>query len=89
MTKAASTVLAAKRDHAFALFIEAGDVDFALHANNLDNAIDAVDGGEEAVRAVICWVESHSNWDESLIVVSADHGHYLVLDDPQALSPIR
>ena len=65
MTEAALTVLAAEPDQPFALFVEAGDVDFALHANNLDNAIGAVYSGEEAVRAVIRWVETHSNWDDS------------------------
>ena len=86
MTEAALTVLAAEPDQPFALFIEAGDVDFALHANNLDNAIGAVYSGEEAVRTVIRWVESHSNWDDSVLLVSSDHGHYLVVDDPQALA---
>ena len=75
-------MLSAKPDQPFALFIEAGDVDFALHGNNLDNAIGAIYSGEEAVSTVIRWVESHSNWDESLLIVSSDHGHYLVLDDP-------
>jgi alkaline phosphatase len=89
MTDAALTVLDAGLNHPFALFIEAGDVDFALHANNLDNAIGAVYSGEEAVRTVIRWVKSHSNWDDSVLIVSADHGHYLVLDDPQALAPAR
>jgi alkaline phosphatase len=86
MTEAALTVLAARPDQPFALFVEAGDVDFALHANNLDNAVGAIYSGEEAVRAVIRWVESHSNWDESLLLVSSDHGHYLVVDDPQTLA---
>ena len=86
MTEAALTVLARRPDQPFALFVEAGDVDFALHANNLDNAIGAVYSGEEAVRAVIRWVETHSNWDDSLLIVSSDHGHYLVVDDPQALA---
>ena len=69
----------------FALFVEAGDVDFALHDNNLDNAIGAVFSGEEAVKTIIAWVESRSNWDESVLIVTADHGHYLVVDDPNAL----
>src|SRR5262249_26590199 len=86
MTEAALTVLADRPGQPFALFIEAGDVDFALHANNLDNAVGAVYSGEEAVRAVIRWVESHSNWEESVLLVSSDHGHYLVVDDPQALA---
>jgi alkaline phosphatase len=85
MTRAALTVLASRPDRPFALFVEAGDVDFALHKNNLDNAVGAVFSGEEAVRAIVEWVEKHSNWDDSVLVVGADHGHYLVLDDPAAL----
>jgi alkaline phosphatase len=42
--------------------------------------------GEEAVRTVIRWVETQSNWDESVMIVSADHGHYLVIDDPEAFA---
>jgi alkaline phosphatase len=89
MTEAALTVLTASPDQSFALFVEAGDVDFALHGNNLDNAVGAVFSGEEAVRVIVRWVESHSNWDDSVLIVSADHGHYLVIDDPSALSAPR
>ena len=85
MTEAALGVLSARPGQPFILFVEAGDVDFALHANNLDNAIGAVYSGDEAVRTVVHWVETHSNWDESVMIVSADHGHYLVVDDPAAL----
>ncbi|HMF34992.1 MAG TPA: alkaline phosphatase, partial [Isosphaeraceae bacterium] len=86
MTEAALGVLSAHPGQPFILFVEAGDVDFALHANNLDNAIGAIFSGEEAVRTLIRWVETHSNWDESVMIVSSDHGHYLVVDDPQALT---
>jgi alkaline phosphatase len=86
MTDAALIVLAAPRGQPFVLFVEAGDVDFALHANNLDNAIGAIYSGEEALRTVIRWVESQSNWDESAVIVSSDHGHYLVVDDPESLA---
>lgn len=89
MTRAALRVLSAERGRPFALFVEAGDVDSGLHDNNLDNAIGAVYSGEEAVRVIIDWVESHSNWEESVLIVTADHGHYLVLDDPQALAAVR
>ena len=85
MTEAALGVLSARPGQPFILFVEAGDVDFALHANNLDNAIGTIFSGEEAVRSVVHWVETHSNWDESVVIVSSDHGHYLVVDDPQAL----
>src|SRR5207237_1175160 len=61
MTRAALTVLGSKRDQPFALFVEAGDVDFALHDNNLDNAIGAVLSGEEAVQVILDWVARYSN----------------------------
>ena len=85
MTRAALTVLTAEPGKAFALFVEAGDVDFALHDNNLDNAVGAFFSGEAAIRVVIDWVQENSNWDESVLIVTADHGHYLVIDDPEAL----
>ena len=85
MTDAALEVLSSHPGQPFILFVEAGDVDFALHANNLDNAIGAIFSGEEAVRIVVRWVESHSNWDEAVLIVSSDHGHYLVIDDPKSL----
>ena len=84
MTEAAITALSASKGP-FALFVEAGDVDWALHDNNLDNAVGAVFSGEEAVKAIIAWVEANSNWDESVLIVTSDHGHYLVVDDPSAL----
>jgi len=89
MTRSALTVLGADPDARFALFVEAGDVDFALHDNNLDNAIGAVLSGEEAVRVVVDWVESHGGWDDSVLIVTADHGHYLVIDDLEALAGKR
>jgi alkaline phosphatase len=86
MTRAALTVLSAQPGRPFALLVEAGDVDFALHKNNLDNAIGAVYSGEDAVQTVIKWVEQHSNWDESAMVITSGHGHYLVIDDLGALA---
>jgi alkaline phosphatase len=86
LSGAALTVLAAEKGRPFALFVEAGDVDFALHDNNLDTAVGAVYSGEDAVKAIITWVETNSNWDESVLIVTADHGHYLVIDDAEALA---
>ncbi|MDB5349503.1 MAG: Alkaline phosphatase [Planctomycetota bacterium] len=86
MTRASLKVLSAKKGQPFALFVEAGDVDFALHDNNLDNAIGAVYSGEAAIGVILEWIEAHSNWDESVLIVTSDHGHYLVLDDPEALA---
>jgi alkaline phosphatase len=86
MTRAALRVLSAEEGKPFALFVEAGDVDFGLHDNNLDNAVGALYSGEEAIRVITDWVERNSNWDESVLIVTADHGHYLVIDDPEAIA---
>ena len=86
LTKAALAVLANKPGKPFALFVEAGDVDFALHDNNLDNAIGAVLSSDDAVKAIIAWIEKNSNWDDAALIVTADHGHYLVVDQPEAIA---
>ena len=85
-TNAALAVLSNKPGKPFALFVEAGDVDFALHDNNLDNAIGAVLSGDDAIKAIIAWVEKNSNWDDAALIVTADHGHYLVVDQPEAIA---
>ncbi len=69
----------------FWLMVEAGDVDWANHDNNIDTSIGAVLSGDRAVRVITEWVESNSNWHESLLIVTADHGHYLVIDNPHGL----
>ncbi len=89
MTEAAIDVLAADPDKPFALFVEAGDVDFALHDNNLDNAVGAVHSGCDAIDVIVDWVAAHGGWDDSVLIVTADHGHYLVIDDPAALVPAK
>lgn len=86
MTAAALTVLS-KNQKGFWLMVEAGDVDWANHDNNLDNSIGAVNSGDRAFRVITDWVEKHSNWDETVVIVTADHGHYLWLDRPEGLIP--
>lgn len=86
MTAAALAVLS-KRPQGFWLLVESGDVDWANHDNNLDNSIGAVNSGDAAVKVITDWVEQHSNWDETVLIVTADHGHLLVLDRPEDLIP--
>jgi len=85
MTAAAITVLQTN-PKGFWLMVEAGDVDWANHNNNIDNSIGAVNSGDLAVRTITNWVEQNSNWNESLLIVTADHGHYLVLEKPEMLT---
>ena len=84
MTGAAIVVLETNKK-GFWLLVEAGDVDWANHDNNLDNSIGAVNSGDDAVKVITDWVEKNSNWDESVVIVTADHGHYLFLDKPEML----
>lgn len=89
MTAAALTTLSQLpqgKTKGFWLMVEAGDVDWANHDNNLDNSIGAVNSGDAAVKTITDWVEKHSSWKESLLIVTADHGHYLVLDKPEMLA---
>lgn len=85
MTGAALKVLSA-RGRGFWLMVEAGDVDWAAHDANIDNVIGAVISGDEAVEVITDWVEANSDWNESLLIVTADHGHYLVIVDPEGLA---
>ncbi len=57
--------------------VEAGDVDWANHANNIDNSIGAVISGDLAFRTITNWVEKHGGWEETAVIVTADHGHFL------------
>lgn len=84
MTRAAITALA-RPEQKFWVMIEAGDVDWANHDNNLDNSIGAVRSGDAAVKVITDWVDQNSNWNESLVIVTADHGHLLVLERPEML----
>ena len=84
MTRAALQVLESRGDR-FWMLMEAGDVDWASHANNLDHAIGAVNSGDRAVQVIVDWVEKNSNWDESLMIVTSDHGHLFQLKNPELL----
>lgn len=84
MTTAALDLLSAKGEP-FWLMVEAGDVDWANHANNLDASIGAVNSGDAAVKVVTDWIEKHSNWDEAVVIVTADHGHLMVIENPELL----
>lgn len=86
MATAALDVLS-KDKEGFWLMVEAGDVDWANHDNNLDDSVGALLSGEAAVRAVTDWVEAHGGWSDTVMIVTADHGHYLVLDRPELLLP--
>jgi alkaline phosphatase len=57
----------------FYLMIEGGAVDWANHGNLKGRMIEEEMDFNKAVQAVVDWVNKNSNWDETLLIVTADH----------------
>ena len=72
MARGALNRLAASPQGFFAM-IEGGAVDWANHANDADRMVEEHAAFNEAVNAVVEWVETYSSWDETLLIVTADH----------------
>lgn len=77
MTKGALN-LVAKNPNGFMLMVEGGAVDWAAHANNLPRLVEEQIDFNQAVEAVTAWVDEHSSWDETLVIVTTDHGNGLL-----------
>jgi len=77
MSLAALNVLE-KNDKGFFLMIEGGAVDWAAHGNNLPRLIEEQIDFNLAIEAVVKWVEEKSSWDETLVIVTTDHGNGLL-----------
>ncbi len=80
MTQAALNVLGQNRK-GFWMMVEGGDIDWAAHDNNMDSLIGNTLAFDEAVGTVIDWVKGHGGWEKNVLVVTADHDHYLTLND--------
>jgi len=72
MSLAALNVLNQDTD-GFFLHIEGGAPDWAAHANQKGRLIEEQIDFNTAVEAVIAWVEANSNWDDTLLILTADH----------------
>lgn len=57
----------------FFLMIEGGTIDWAGHGNQSGRLIEELTGFNATVDAIVHWVESKSSWDETLVIVTADH----------------
>jgi alkaline phosphatase len=72
MTKGALNVLSRDPD-GFVVMIEGGAVDWASHDNQSGRAIEEQIDFNRAVEAVVAWIETESSWQETILIVSADH----------------
>lgn len=61
----------------FYLMVEGGAVDWAMHDNRLGRTVEEMLDFRATIGAVIEWVKDHGGWEESLVVVTADHDHLL------------
>ena len=55
------------------LMVEGGAVDWACHANQAHRAIEEQLDFLAAVDSVIKWIEKNSSWEETLLILTADH----------------
>lgn len=88
MAEAALQVLQRNPD-GFVLMVEGGAIDWGSHLNNMNKTIGEVIGFYEAVQAVIDWVDEPGNgstWDNSLVIVTADHETGYLSAAPDAFS---
>lgn len=72
MTLSAINVLD-NNEHGFFLMAEGGAVDWAAHDHILNRTIEEQIDFNKAVEAACKWVEENSDWEETLIIVTADH----------------
>ena len=78
MTRGALNVVERDED-GFFLMVEGGAVDWMAHRNNLPRVIEEQTDFNRAVEAAVQWVEAESSWDETLVIVTTDHGNGLLL----------
>ncbi len=72
MTKAAINILDDDPD-GFFLMVEGGAVDWAAHGNQSGRMLEEHIDFDNAVHAVVDWVQANSNWGETLLIVTGDH----------------
>ncbi|MEL6495973.1 MAG: alkaline phosphatase [Cyanobacteria bacterium J06623_7] len=87
LTQAALDVLGKDND-GFWLMVEGGDIDWAAHGNDMDNLLGTMKDFDESIATARTWIEQNGGDQENLLIVTADHDHYLTLNDnfPEVLA---
>jgi alkaline phosphatase len=57
----------------FFIMIEGGAIDWAAHDNQKGRLMEEMGSFNEAVNAVVKWVETHSGWNETMVIITGDH----------------
>jgi len=81
----------ARNPRGFVLVVEQGDIDWANHANDFPRMLGAMHSLDEAVRAIESFIDLPGDaidWDNSLVIVTADHATGLLrFTDSSAIGP--
>lgn len=72
MTLGALNVLD-NNQNGFFIMIEGGAIDWAAHENQKGRLIEEQTDFNNAIEAVIEWVNNNSTWEETLLIITADH----------------
>jgi len=93
MTRAALTVLG-RNPAGFVLLVEGGTIDLASHDGNMDRMLGEAFDFFAAAQTVIDWVDDPGNdstWDNTLVLVTADHETGYLTAGPDVLpdQPLR
>ncbi len=72
LTRGALNVLD-REENGFFVMVEGGAIDWSGHANDQVTSIEETVDFNRAVETAVTWVEENSSWDETLLIVTADH----------------
>lgn len=56
-------------------------IDWAAHANHMDDMLGTMLDVDESVGKIITWIDENGGWEKNVLYVTADHDHYLTLND--------
>jgi alkaline phosphatase len=62
-----------KNSNGFFIMVEGGAIDWACHDGNAVRMIEETNEFNKSIAAAIEWVNKYSNWDETIMIVVADH----------------
>ncbi|MCX6286757.1 MAG: alkaline phosphatase [Bacteroidetes bacterium] len=57
----------------FFVMIEGGAIDWANHDNQKGRMLEEMRSFSDAIDTVAAWVNKHSSWNETLLIITADH----------------
>ena len=77
-----------KDDDGFFMMYEQGDIDWAAHADHMDDMLGTMLDIDDGAKEIIDWIMANGGWEKNALYVTADHDHYLTLSPhfPEAVA---